>query len=167
MLHGLGCTGQRVQCRSADHQGASHNARCATPGAAAAPNATQTAASACETVTAADEQHMRRALDLARRGAGHTHPNPAVGCVILDSRGDVVGEGYHLRAGAPHAEVFALRGAGTAARGGTAYVTLEPCSHYGRTPPCAAALVAAGVARVRTPPCRRCDAQTGALPSML
>ena len=90
---------------------------------------------------------MRRALELAARAAGATAPNPAVGCVIVND-GDFVGEGYHPCAGAPHAEVFALRAAGAAAKGAAAYVTLEPCSHYGRTPPCAAALVDAGVARV-------------------
>lgn len=100
-------------------------------------------------VTSADAAYMRRALDLARRAAGQTHPNPAVGCVIVDpTTGEVVGEGFHPRAGLPHAEVYALRGAGPAARGATAYVTLEPCNHYGRTPPCSRALVAAGVARV-------------------
>ena len=92
---------------------------------------------------------MRRALELARRGLGHTHPNPAVGCVIVDPGSNtIVGEGYHPQAGKPHAEVYALRGAGAAARGATAYVTLEPCSHHGRTPPCAEALLAAGVGRV-------------------
>lgn len=91
---------------------------------------------------------MRRALALARRAEGQTHPNPAVGCVIVAPDGRVVGEGYHPRAGLPHAEVYALRAAGSAAAGATAYVTLEPCNHYGRTPPCSRALVAAGVTRV-------------------
>lgn len=107
---------------------------------------------------------MRRALELARRGLGSTEPNPAVGCVIVAegeegkegdtanaaaaSSGVVVGEGFHPRAGRPHAEVFALRAAGQRARGATAYVTLEPCAHHGRTPPCARALVDAGVRRV-------------------
>lgn len=99
-------------------------------------------------ITDADRAHMRRALALARRGLGATAPNPAVGCVVTDAGGAVVGEGYHPRAGLPHAEVYALRGAGRAAQGGTAYVTLEPCAHHGRTPPCAAALLDAGVARV-------------------
>lgn len=90
---------------------------------------------------------MRQALELARRGLGHTHPNPAVGCVIVKD-GQVAGEGYHPKAGLPHAEVYALRGAGTSARGATAYVTLEPCNHHGRTPPCSRALVDAGVKRV-------------------
>lgn len=97
--------------------------------------------------SAVDHTHMSRALKLARRGLFTTTPNPRVGCVI--AHGDrVVGEGWHARAGAPHAEVHALREAGEAARGATAYITLEPCSHQGRTPPCAQALVAAGVARV-------------------
>jgi len=95
----------------------------------------------------ADELYMARALRLAARGIYSTHPNPNVGCVIL-ADGAVVGEGWHRQAGGPHAEVFALQQAGERARGATVYVTLEPCSHYGRTPPCADALVAAGVARV-------------------
>jgi diaminohydroxyphosphoribosylaminopyrimidine deaminase/5-amino-6-(5-phosphoribosylamino)uracil reductase len=90
---------------------------------------------------------MRRALDLARTALGRTSPNPAVGCVLVNGS-TVVGEGFHPRAGMPHAEVYALRAAGAAARGATAYVTLEPCDHYGRTPPCSRALVAAGVGRV-------------------
>ncbi len=94
-----------------------------------------------------DEQHMTRALELAARGLFTTQPNPRVGCVLVRD-GEVVGEGWHERAGEPHAEVHALRAAGARARGATAYVTLEPCSHHGRTPPCADALVRAGVARV-------------------
>lgn len=94
-----------------------------------------------------DEFYMARAFELARLGRFTTAPNPNVGCVIVRD-GEIVGEGYHLRAGEPHAEVHALRMAGERARGATAYVTLEPCSHHGRTPPCADALVAAGVARV-------------------
>nr|WP_294977213.1 bifunctional diaminohydroxyphosphoribosylaminopyrimidine deaminase/5-amino-6-(5-phosphoribosylamino)uracil reductase RibD [uncultured Pseudomonas sp.] len=94
-----------------------------------------------------DETWMARAIELARKGWYSTHPNPRVGCVIVRD-GEVVGEGWHLRAGEPHAEVHALRQAGDKARGATAYVTLEPCSHFGRTPPCADALVKAGVARV-------------------
>lgn len=90
---------------------------------------------------------MARAFELARRGRFTTTPNPNVGCVIVLNN-EIVGEGYHLRAGEPHAEVHALRMAGDKARGATAYVTLEPCSHHGRTPPCADALVAAGVSRV-------------------
>lgn len=90
---------------------------------------------------------MARALRLARQGLYSTHPNPRVGCVIVVD-GQVVGEGWHVRAGEPHAEVHALRQAGERARGATAYVTLEPCSHFGRTPPCAEALVEAGVGRV-------------------
>ena len=90
---------------------------------------------------------MARALRLAERGAYTTRPNPMVGCVIAHGA-EVVGEGWHQRAGEPHAEVFALRAAGDRARGATAYVTLEPCAHHGRTPPCAEALIEAGVARV-------------------
>jgi diaminohydroxyphosphoribosylaminopyrimidine deaminase/5-amino-6-(5-phosphoribosylamino)uracil reductase len=94
-----------------------------------------------------DELWMGRALELAARGAGETSPNPLVGCVLV-KRGRVVGEGYHSRLGGPHAEVVALDSAGTAARGATLYVNLEPCAHQGRTPPCAPGIVAAGVARV-------------------
>lgn len=94
-----------------------------------------------------DEGHMARALDLAERGRATARPNPVVGCVIVRD-GQVVGEGWHERAGGPHAEVVALEAAGDAARGATAYVTLEPCAHAGRTGPCANALIAAGVARV-------------------
>ncbi|MFE3327103.1 bifunctional diaminohydroxyphosphoribosylaminopyrimidine deaminase/5-amino-6-(5-phosphoribosylamino)uracil reductase RibD [Streptomyces sp. NPDC059176] len=98
--------------------------------------------------TAADTDAMRRAVALAAGGLGSTSPNPVVGCVITDATGRTVGEGYHQRAGGPHAEVHALRAAGERARGGTAYVTLEPCNHTGRTGPCARALVDAGIARV-------------------
>ncbi|GAA2439607.1 bifunctional diaminohydroxyphosphoribosylaminopyrimidine deaminase/5-amino-6-(5-phosphoribosylamino)uracil reductase RibD [Streptomyces pulveraceus] len=98
--------------------------------------------------TAADTTAMRRAIALAARGLGSTSPNPVVGCVVLDAAGRHAGEGFHRRAGGPHAEIHALRAAGGRARGGTAYVTLEPCNHTGRTGPCAQALVEAGVARV-------------------
>ena len=94
-----------------------------------------------------DARHMARALVLAARGLYTTDPNPRVGCVLVKD-GQVVGEGWHERAGEPHAEVHALRAAGAAARGATAYVTLEPCCHHGRTPPCTRALIEAGVARV-------------------
>lgn len=90
---------------------------------------------------------MRMALAQARRGIGKTAPNPAVGCVIVRD-GAVVGRGWHKKAGTPHAEVHALADAGSLASGADAYVTLEPCSHYGKTPPCAKALIEAGVARV-------------------
>ncbi|MDX1501677.1 MAG: bifunctional diaminohydroxyphosphoribosylaminopyrimidine deaminase/5-amino-6-(5-phosphoribosylamino)uracil reductase RibD [Thermoanaerobaculia bacterium] len=90
---------------------------------------------------------MRRALALARRAEGRTSPNPMVGAVVVRD-GEIVGEGYHRRAGAPHAEVEALAAAGERARGARVYVTLEPCSHHGRTPPCADALLQAGVAEV-------------------
>src|SRR5579883_679571 len=97
--------------------------------------------------SATDHARMARALRLAERGLYTTQPNPRVGCVI--ARGEeIVGEGWHARAGEPHAEVFALRAAGMRARGACVYVTLEPCAHYGRTPPCADALIEAGVARV-------------------
>jgi diaminohydroxyphosphoribosylaminopyrimidine deaminase / 5-amino-6-(5-phosphoribosylamino)uracil reductase len=97
--------------------------------------------------SALDHQHMARALQLAEQGLCTTTPNPRVGCVI--AQGDtIVGEGWHRRAGEAHAEVHALHAAGTQAQGATAYVTLEPCAHHGRTPPCADALIAAKVARV-------------------
>lgn len=95
----------------------------------------------------ADEAFMDEALDLAARARGRTSPNPLVGAVVVKD-GRVVGRGYHHRAGTPHAEVHALREAGDAARGATLYVTLEPCAHHGRTPPCVDAVEAAGVARV-------------------
>ncbi|SDF92816.1 diaminohydroxyphosphoribosylaminopyrimidine deaminase [Dyella sp. 333MFSha] len=96
---------------------------------------------------AVDHVHMAHALRLAGHGLATTQPNPRVGCVI--ARGDtVLGTGWHPRAGEPHAEIFALHEAGESARGATAYVTLEPCAHHGRTPPCADALIAAGVGRV-------------------
>lgn len=94
-----------------------------------------------------DMTYMRRALRLAALGR-HASPNPMVGCVLVNAAGQAVGEGWHPKAGEPHAEVFALRQAGDKARGAAAYITLEPCSHYGRTPPCADALLAAGVRRV-------------------
>ena len=99
------------------------------------------------TFSAIDHGHMAHALRLAERGLYTTQPNPRVGCVIAHAE-EVVGEGWHQRTGEPHAEVFALREAGDRAGGATAYVTLEPCAHYGRTPPCAEVLVVAGVARV-------------------
>jgi diaminohydroxyphosphoribosylaminopyrimidine deaminase/5-amino-6-(5-phosphoribosylamino)uracil reductase len=97
--------------------------------------------------SAADHAHMAQALRLAERGLNTTTPNPRVGCVLVKN-GVVVGQGWHERAGEAHAEAHALRQAGSAARGATAYVTLEPCSHHGRTPPCADALIDAGVVRV-------------------
>jgi diaminohydroxyphosphoribosylaminopyrimidine deaminase/5-amino-6-(5-phosphoribosylamino)uracil reductase len=99
------------------------------------------------TFTSNDQNAMARALELARRGLYTATPNPRVGCVIVRD-GDVVGEGWHERTGGPHAEIHALREAGERARGAIAYVTLEPCSHQGRTPPCCEALVFAGVSRV-------------------
>jgi diaminohydroxyphosphoribosylaminopyrimidine deaminase/5-amino-6-(5-phosphoribosylamino)uracil reductase len=91
---------------------------------------------------------MRRALQLAALADGHTSPNPLVGAVVLDAAGILVGEGFHARAGDPHAEVGALAQAGEGARGGTLVVTLEPCCHHGRTPPCVEAVIAAGIRRV-------------------
>ena len=98
-------------------------------------------------LNAQDSQWMAQALRLAERGLYTTSPNPRVGCVLVRD-GRVAGEGWHQRAGEPHAEALALLAAGAMARGATAYITLEPCSHHGRTPPCVDALVAAGVARV-------------------
>ena len=97
--------------------------------------------------SAEDHRHMASAMRLAENGLFTTTPNPRVGCVIVND-GVVVGEGWHEKAGSPHAEVHALRVAGERSNGATAYVTLEPCSHHGRTPPCANALIDAGVARV-------------------
>jgi diaminohydroxyphosphoribosylaminopyrimidine deaminase/5-amino-6-(5-phosphoribosylamino)uracil reductase len=95
----------------------------------------------------ADREHMARALRLAARGLNTTTPNPRVGCVLVKD-GRVAGEGWHVRAGGPHAEIVALEAAGAAARGATAYVTLEPCCHHGRTPPCTDAVIRAGVSRM-------------------
>jgi diaminohydroxyphosphoribosylaminopyrimidine deaminase / 5-amino-6-(5-phosphoribosylamino)uracil reductase len=92
-------------------------------------------------------KHFERALELAERGRGTTPPNPVVGAVVV-AGDEVVGEGWHERAGGPHAEVVALEAAGESARGATLYVTLEPCAHHGRTPPCADAILAAGISRV-------------------
>jgi diaminohydroxyphosphoribosylaminopyrimidine deaminase/5-amino-6-(5-phosphoribosylamino)uracil reductase len=103
-----------------------------------------------ESMAAQDRAYMARALELAERGLYTADPNPRVGCVVV-REGRVIGEGWHARAGEGHAEVLALRAAGAEARGACAYVTLEPCSHTGRTPPCADALIAAGVARVVCP----------------
>ncbi|MGE4272822.1 MAG: bifunctional diaminohydroxyphosphoribosylaminopyrimidine deaminase/5-amino-6-(5-phosphoribosylamino)uracil reductase RibD [Desulfitobacterium sp.] len=94
-----------------------------------------------------DQIYMSKALQLAAQAVGRTSPNPLVGCVIVNN-GGIVGEGYHQKAGTPHAEVHALRAAGTNAQGATAYVTLEPCSHFGKTPPCADALIEAGIKKV-------------------
>lgn len=97
--------------------------------------------------TTADRGHLQRALEIGRRGWGRVHPNPAVGCVLVKD-GVVVGEGWHEEWGGPHAEINALRESGGRARGATAYVSLEPCNHFGRTPPCSQALVEAGITRV-------------------
>src|SRR2546423_125070 len=94
-----------------------------------------------------DERYMARALELARLGWGQTKPNPMVGAVVV-REDEIVGEGFHFRAGEPHAEIIALNKAGDKSRGATLYVTLEPCKHHGRTPPCANAIIAAGIKRV-------------------
>ena len=94
-----------------------------------------------------DEDYIKLAIGLARKGKGKTSPNPCVGAVVVKD-GRIVGKGYHRKAGGPHAEVIALRQAGSRARGATLYVSLEPCSHYGRTPPCTDAVIASGVKRV-------------------
>ncbi|OLC33568.1 MAG: riboflavin biosynthesis protein RibD [Candidatus Rokubacteria bacterium 13_1_40CM_4_69_5] len=101
-------------------------------------------------VNAVDERLMRRALELAERARGLTSPNPLVGALVVSGEGQIVGEGFHAAAGRPHAEIEALAAAGDRARGATLYVTLEPCAHHGRTPPCAPAIVAAGIRRVVT-----------------
>lgn len=99
------------------------------------------------TAPEADERFMRRALELAERGLGHVEPNPMVGALVVRD-GQIVGEGYHERFGGPHAEIVAMEHAGDAARGADLYVTLEPCCHYGKTPPCTDAILAAGIYRV-------------------
>lgn len=96
------------------------------------------------------ESAMQYALSLARRGVGFVEPNPAVGAVIVSPAGELLGEGWHQKYGGPHAEVHALAMAGAQARGATVYTTLEPCSHFGKTPPCADALIAAGIQHVET-----------------
>lgn len=98
---------------------------------------------ACEV----DQSFMRLALALASRGIETTHPNPRVGCIVVSGK-EVVGQGWHSHAGGPHAEIVALAEAGETANGSTLYVTLEPCSHYGRTPPCVNAIIASGIQRV-------------------
>src|SRR5436853_523904 len=100
-------------------------------------------------MTANDRHWMQRALDLAERGRGFVEPNPLVGAVVV-REGQLVGEGWHARYGSPHAEVHALIAAGEAARGATLYVTLEPCCHHGKTPPCTDAVLRAGIRRVVT-----------------
>ena len=94
-----------------------------------------------------DRQIMQRCIQLAKKAAGKTAPNPLVGSVIVKDD-KIIGEGFHPQAGQPHAEIFALKDAGIAAKGATLYVNLEPCNHYGRTPPCSEALITAGVAKV-------------------
>ena len=99
-------------------------------------------------ISSTDQARLQRAIELAERGRLTTKPNPVVGCVVVSLDGAVVGEGWHERAGGPHAERVALDAAGDSARGATAYVSLEPCAHHSRTPPCADALIDAGVTRV-------------------
>ncbi len=99
-------------------------------------------------MTASDLDALERALELAEHGRATAHPNPVVGVVVVSAEGEIVGEGWHERKGGPHAEVRALAAAGERARGGTVYVTLEPCAHHGTTPPCVGALIEAGVTRV-------------------
>ena len=99
-------------------------------------------------MTNLDELHMREVLDLARAGIALTSPNPCVGAVIVDDAGKVVGSGSHTYDGLKHAETLAIEQAGSKARGATLYVNLEPCSHQGRTPPCANAILSAGIIRV-------------------
>src|SRR5258706_14506364 len=111
------------------------------------PEAASGAPDAASEASRPESVRMARALELAERGLYTTDPNPRVGCVLVRD-GQVVGEGWHARAGEPHAEVMALRAAAERARGAVAYVTLEPCCHTGRTPPCADALIAAGIVRV-------------------
>ena len=98
--------------------------------------------------TSTDDQFLRRALELARQGVGLTSPNPCVGAVVIDSAGNVVGEGFHTYAGLKHAEILALEQAGEKSRGATLFINFEPCSHQGRTGPCADAVIGAGIARV-------------------
>jgi diaminohydroxyphosphoribosylaminopyrimidine deaminase / 5-amino-6-(5-phosphoribosylamino)uracil reductase len=95
-----------------------------------------------------DSVWLKRALRLAARGWGRVQPNPLVGAIVLDGEGRLVGQGYHAEYGQPHAEVHALNRAGEAARGGILYVTLEPCNHHGRTPPCTDAILNAGITRL-------------------
>lgn len=95
-----------------------------------------------------DRELMARAINLAKKGLNTTTPNPRVGCVIANENGDILGEGFHEKAGEAHAEIYAIQNAGAAVKGATAYVSLEPCSHTGKTGPCAQALIEAGVARV-------------------
>jgi diaminohydroxyphosphoribosylaminopyrimidine deaminase/5-amino-6-(5-phosphoribosylamino)uracil reductase len=101
-----------------------------------------------QTFSPQDAAYMARAFALAEKGQYSTTPNPCVGCVIVSSNDEVVGEGFHIRAGTEHAEVHALKAAGERSKASTAYVTLEPCSHHGKTPPCALALIEAGITRV-------------------
>ena len=98
-------------------------------------------------ITPFDREMMQRCLQLARQALGKTAPNPVVGSVIVKN-GQIIGQGYHPQAGQPHAEVFALRDAGEDAKNAIAYVSLEPCNHYGRTPPCTEALIEAGITKV-------------------
>ena len=135
-------SGERREKNHRARAGAVPPARChASPSPEPAP---------CSVPTDVDRKFMNMAIDISLTpgDASSTYPNPRVGCVIVSEAGQVVGLGYHPKAGMPHAEPYALRGAGQMARGATAYVTLEPCDHYGRTPPCSQALIDAGIRRV-------------------
>ena len=112
---------------------------------------TTTLTAATTAWTDEDRLLMAHALDLARRGLGRVSPGPLVGCVIVDAAGEVVGEGFYVFEDLQHAETIALAQAGDRARGGTAYVSLEPHAHHGRTPPCTDALIASGIKRVVAP----------------
>src|ERR1044071_92937 len=98
-------------------------------------------------MTSSHTHFMQRALTLALKGKGWVHPNPLVGCVLVKG-GRIIGEGFHARFGGPHAEIEALRKAGSKAKGSTLYINLEPCSHWGKTPPCVPALIKAGIKQV-------------------
>jgi diaminohydroxyphosphoribosylaminopyrimidine deaminase/5-amino-6-(5-phosphoribosylamino)uracil reductase len=110
------------------------------------PTNSTNSTNATDPTNSLDERYMRLALELAHKGEGYTNPNPIVGAVVVKD-GEIVGQGYHRKFGGPHAEVFALEEAGEYSRGATIYVTLEPCSHYGKTPPCVDLIIRAGIAR--------------------
>ncbi|KAK3239894.1 hypothetical protein CYMTET_50214 [Cymbomonas tetramitiformis] len=135
-----GVTGQHVQTRASPFKFQARNVRRQS-------KIFSTTDSAEPEVSDEDRAYIMQCIELARTAEGQTHPNPMVGSMIVKD-GKVVGKGYHPKAGEPHAEVFALRAAGERAKGATAYVSLEPCNHFGRTPPCSMALVKAEVTKV-------------------